>query len=52
MSQEFDQFEKTSNGFTEGNPPKGDSPADADDVAGLLIESNYDKVTDNFDLIL
>jgi len=52
MSQEFDSFEKTSNGFTEGgNPPKGDSPADGgvDDVAGMLIESNYDKVTDNFD---
>jgi len=46
MSQEFE------NGFSEGNPaPKGGSePADAlGDGSGLLIESNYDKVTDNFD---
>ena len=45
MSQEFE-----SNGFSEGNPPKADSPSPVDaDVAGMLIESNYDKVTDNFD---
>lgn len=44
MSQEFE-----SNGFSEGNPPKADSPPVDADVAGMLIESNYDKVTDNFD---
>ena len=43
MSQEFE------NGFSEGNPPPPPK-IDADsDGAGLLIESNYDKVTDNFD---
>jgi len=44
MSQEFE-----SNGFSEGNPPKADSPPVDADGAGMLIESNYDKVTDNFD---
>ena len=47
MSQEFE------NGFSEGNPAPtkgGSEPADAlGDGSGLLIESNYDKVTDNFD---
>ena len=42
MSQEFE------NGFSEGNPAKGE-PEALGDVSGLLIESNYDKVTDNFD---
>jgi len=42
MSQEFE------NGFSEGNPAKGE-PDTLEEVSGMLIESNYDKVTDNFD---
>jgi len=58
MSQDYD----SSNGFSEGNPPPaskavdnntssaaGDSSAGGMGGEGMLIESNYDKVTDNFD---
>jgi len=45
MSQEFE-----SNGFSEVNPSKADALASAESLGeGMLIESNYDKVTDNFD---
>ena len=44
MSQEFE-----SNGFSESGTAQGD-PAAADSMGeGMLIESNYDKVTDSFD---
>lgn len=43
MSQEFE-----SNGFSEGNPAAGETASDSLGD-GVLIESNYDKVTDNFD---
>jgi len=44
MSQEFE-----SNGFSDGNSAKGEPAADSMGGEGMLIESNYDKVTDNFD---
>ena len=45
MSQEFE-----SNGYSESGPAKGDPAAAADSMGeGMLIESNYDKVTDSFD---
>jgi len=43
MSQEFE------NGFSEGNPAKGGEPEGLGDSSGMVIESNYDEVTDNFD---
>jgi len=47
MSQDYDQFEKASNGYS-GSPGPSAAGAD-DDLNAGLIESNYDKVTDNFD---
>ena len=44
MSQEFE-----SNGFSDGNSAQGEPAADSMGGEGMLIESNYDKVTDNFD---
>jgi len=54
MSQDYEsrsEFEKPANGYAEEAPPpkEGGPTVNTDDEAGLLIESNYDKITDNFD---